>query len=305
MEGRRHLKNRSAKSLKQYVRRTIIILCFCLTLFTCKGFSEGLPLYWWRQDKFTNFGDHLSLVLVERIVNQPVESYRRKPTNNRKKLLAIGSLLYFADQDDVLWGTGHNNKFPDKEDYIFTNLDVRALRGPLTRDFLMDNFGIDCPEIYGDPALLIPYLFPEFKRKLHPSYKFIIIPHYKDQDLFPKSVWNNVVYSTDPWYEVINKILDSEFVISSSLHGIVIAEAWGVPARYIRVSEHEPLFKYTDYYLGTGRPDFHYAQTVQEALELGGEPPFECDLKKLYEAFPFEYWPNATFTTPDWSLNER
>jgi hypothetical protein len=41
--------------------------------------SEGLPLfYWnekWRGRVFVNFGDYLSLKLVERIVGRPLRSY--------------------------------------------------------------------------------------------------------------------------------------------------------------------------------------------------------------------------------------
>jgi pyruvyltransferase len=259
---------------------------------------EGLPLYYWNQQWrgriFENFGDVLSQKLVERIVGGPVRIYKleQKP---EKKLLAIGSLLYFANNNDVLWGTGTNGKFTKKKDFKFTTLDVRAVRGPLTRKFLWETFRIKCPEIYGDPALLIPYFFPEFKRRKKPKYDYIIIPHYSEEELFPKDEWENVVYSTEPWNEVLSKILDSRFVISSSLHAIIVAEAYGIPARLFIVSNNEPLFKYYDYYLGTNRPHFQYATSVEEAMEMGGEPPFECDLKKLYEAFPFEFWPNVNF----------
>jgi pyruvyltransferase len=268
--------------------------------------TEGLPLYYWNEQwhgrVFTNFGDYLSLKLVERIVGCPVRVYKKTPKKYEKKLLAIGSIFYFANDQDVIWGTGVSGKRLSRKDYKFNQLDVRAVRGPLTRAFLMHQFQIDCPEIYGDPALLFPYFFPEFKRKEKPSRDYIIIPHYSEEDLFPKEEWENVVFSTEPWNEVIEKILDSRFVISSSLHGIIIAEAYGIPARVLRVLENphiEPLFKYQDYYLGTNRPNFRCATSVDEALEMGGEPPFECDLKKLYEAFPFDHWPNSSFITPE------
>ena len=65
-------------------------------------------------------------------------------------------------------------------------------------------------------------------------------------------------------------ILDSSFVISSSLHGIIISEAYGIPARIIRPDDffadkfwqYEPLFKYEDYYYGTGRSNFTYANNI-------------------------------------------
>lgn len=261
-------------------------------------FLDGIPLYYWSPDKGENFGDYLSFKLIERIINGPVSYFGKNPSNDyRTKLLAIGSILHFANDHDVIWGSGINGKHLNKEDYHFKQLDVRAVRGPLTRQFLIDNFSIDCPEIYGEPGLLFPYLFPEFKRQENPSNPYLIIPHSSEEHLYLIS--SNVIYPTEPWDAVIRKILDSQLVISSSLHGIVIAEAWGIPARLLKVTNNEPLFKYEDYYLGSGRTHFQYATSVEQALEMGGEPPIKCNLKKLYEAFPFDFWNNVDFRDSD------
>jgi pyruvyltransferase len=259
-----------------------------------QGLPLCLPVYYWRGYSFINFGDYLSIKLVERIVEEPIERYNKKNHYTQQKLLAIGSIISMAEEGDIIWGSGVSGKVLNLDSYHFKNLDVRAVRGPLTRKFLMDNFNIDCPAVYGDPALLIPYFFPEFKKSERPKYDYIIIPHYSEEFLFPKEKYPNAVYPTEPWDEVINKILDSKFVISSSLHGIVVAEAFGIPARLLKITFNERLFKYCDYYFGTNRPDFKYATSVQEALQMGGEKPFQCDLKKLYHAFPFDFWPNAT-----------
>lgn len=261
---------------------------------------EGLPLYYWQQKEFVNFGDYISLKLVERIADQPVEVFYRSPKNKKKKMLAIGSILSFAAEDDVVWGSGINGKVLALKNYSFTNLDVRSVRGPFTRKFLMENFGIDVPEVYGDPGLLFPYFFPEFKRSENPTYDYIVIPHYSEQKLFPKDKEGRIVYPTDDWEEVIAKIVDSQFVISSSLHGIVIAEAYGIPARFLRITENEFIIKYDDYYHGTNRPDYQYATSVEEALSMGGELSFECDLNLLYESFPKEFWPYSNFKPLIW-----
>jgi pyruvyltransferase len=195
-----------------------------------------IPLYYWH-DKFVNFGDYISLKLVERIVKGAVRVCPKSALAKERKLLAIGSILTFARNTDVIWGSGINGKLLDSKNYKFTHLDVRAVRGPLTRDFLMRHFNIESPEIYGDPALLIPHFFPEFKKSEKPSYDYIIIPHYSEQHLFPKDSYTNVVYPTEPWDVVIAKILDSKFVISSSLHGIIVAEAFGIPARLLKVTD--------------------------------------------------------------------
>ena len=278
-----------------------MLYSFALIVPLSAQIVEGLPLYYWRQEKekLYNFGDCMSVKLVERIVGGPVEIYKRTRLNNKKKLLAIGSIFSFGLDGDVAWGTGINGKLLDRTHYAFDTMDVRAVRGPLTRQFLYEHFQIDCPEVYGDPALLTSYFFPEFQRNDRPSQEFIIIPHYSEEYLFPKDQFPNVVYPTEPWEEIIEKILDSKFVISSTLHGLIVAESWGIPSRMLRVTDHEPLFKYQDYYYGTNRYDFQYATSIEEALSLGGEEPYQCDLKKLYEAFPFEYWPNTTFKSPN------
>lgn len=265
---------------------------------------EGLPLYYWHENKEMNFGDHISVKIVERMVGGPIQTYETKPVVFGKKLLGLGSILYFAREGDVVWGSGINGKRPHKHEYSFINLDVRAVRGPLTRAFLKEKFNITAPEIYGDPALLFPYLFPELKRKQHPSRNYIIIPNYNEEKFFRSAENSHVVYPTEPWKHVVEKILDSEFVIASSLHGVVIAEAYGIPARLLRISEIEPIFKYRDYYLGTNRPDFEIAYSIEEALKMGGEKPVDCDLKKLHDSFPFEFWPNAQRKDYDFTKKE-
>lgn len=270
---------------------------FFIALILCANLFADLPLYYWRMEKeqLYNFGDCMSEKLVSRILGEPVRIWRKKRLNNEKKLLAIGSLFTFALDGDVIWGTGIHGHFLEKKHYNFSNLDIRAVRGPLTRQFLIKNFGIQCPEVYGDAALLTPYFFPEFKRSENPTYEYIVIPHYREEGLFPKELYPNVVYPTDPFEEVLARILDAKFVISGTLHGLIVAEAYGIPARMLRITEREPIFKYLDYYYGTNRFGFQYATSIEEALSLGGEPPVECDLQKLYDAFPFEYWPDISF----------
>ncbi len=273
------------------MRHVTLLLCLFFTLHST--YENGLPLYYYRYKQFTNFGDELSLKIVERIVGHEINvlSHAEVPLCN-KKLLALGSLLILSRDGDVLWGTGMNVKRLDLKYFRFSDLDIRALRGPKTRQFLIDNFGIEPAEVYGDPALLMSHLFPEFQRAEVPLYPFILIPHCSDLELYPKELYPYVVYPTDPWEEVVEKITQSAFVISSSLHGIIVAESFGIPARFLS-GRSEPLFKYEDYYLGTGR-ELTFASSIEEALQMGGMEPPQCDLVKLYEAFPFDCFPNAT-----------
>jgi len=258
-------------------------LIVLLTLFLTKIFflSADIPLYYWEPDNCTNFGDTISKILIEKMTGQKV----KKSHELEKKLLAIGSILQFAIDGDVVWGSGINGKHPSRADYLFSNLDVRAVRGPLTRKYLID-MGIKVPRVYGDPALLFAKYFPEFKP--NPKQEFLVIPHISEMHLFKPSKY--VAFPTEPWNVIIQKIVESELVISSSLHVLILADAYGIPARLLRITENEPLFKYTDYYLGTKRPFYKYAKTVLEALNMGGEPPPICDLDKLEKAFPTDIY---------------
>jgi pyruvyltransferase len=242
----------------------------------------AIKLFWWSpDDSSVNFGDHLSKVLIEQIVQSPIdcETFVHPPES---LLFGIGSLLEHAKNQDIVWGSGF--LFEHRDDWDVNQIDVRAVRGPLTRQILIEK-GIACPEIYGDPALLFPRYFPQFKRQ-DAIYDYIIIPHIGEMYLFLP--YKNVVFPSEPWDEVLDKILKSKLVISSSLHGIVLAEAYGIPARMLMMNLNTSLFKFKDYYAGTGRPDFQIAHSIHEALELQGEPPPQVDLDRLDQAFPQE-----------------
>ncbi|MBS0625144.1 MAG: HAD-IA family hydrolase [Verrucomicrobia bacterium] len=247
--------------------------------------KKGLALFYWDARPllgFSNFGDALSAALIERMIRKEVAIAQ---ASSQGKLLGMGSILNYAKEGDIVWGTGVNGK---STSYRFSNLDVRAVRGPLTRDFLLKR-GIACPEVYGDPTLLLPIFFPEFQKNPRPENEYIVIPHFSDEKLFEHLP--NMVSVKEPWEIVVRKILNSQFVVSSALSGVIVAEAFGIPARLLQVENKantEDLFKYKDYYFGTGRIEFQYASSIEEALEMGGEPLPICDLEKLIQAFPFE-----------------
>ncbi len=262
--------------------RLVGLYCFILFSSVSCCYSFESSFFWWKGGAGANFGDDLSRVIVERILGFSVEC--RDYITERKNMMAIGSILHYAQDDDVIWGSGFRED-PSLEDR-FKYLDVRSVRGPRTRDFLLKK-GIDCPEVYGDPAILMAHLFPEFKKE-EPIYDYIIMPTMCEQKLFGS--YKNVVFPEEPWDEIVKKITQSKLVISSSLHGIIVAESFGIPARLLRMVWIEPLLKYQDYYESTGRPNFRYATSVQEALEMGGEMPGDIDTEALMKAFPWDYF---------------
>lgn len=92
------------------------------------------------------------------------------------------------------------------------------------------------------------------------------------------------------WNAVVEQIVGADLVLASSLHGVVIAEAFGIPARHVRLTETEPPFKYDDYARGTGRSGIDSANSVAEALEMGGAPPISFDPQALLATFPHDLW---------------
>lgn len=218
------------------------------------GGDRHYPLYWVNSD---NFGDALNVWLYRTITGrEPIHAQMRP------KITAIGSVLHMAASRDIVWGTGCvSPNIPLRCD---STTDIRALRGPLTKEVVLQHRSvvhgerIKVPDLYGDPAILLPrFIEPSSKKR----YKACFFPHYTDANLrirLPDDVISihPMTGSSDVTVrEVVRLITSSEYVVSSSLHGIIIAEAYGVPALWVvltgNVAGHG--FKFRDYYLGTGR----------------------------------------------------
>lgn len=245
----------------------------------------------WRSGKnVPNFGDDLSTVIVSLLMSRSGRTLEDEALRTTE-LLAIGSIIHLAKDNAVLWGSGVNGKIPD-DFHIYKSLDVRAVRGPYTREWLKEKKGINAPEIYGDPALLLPKL-DNGRFKPTKELDHVFVPNLNDMlegvefDL-PHNT--TVVSPMQSWHTVVDSIVKAKFVTATSLHGLVIAEAYGIPARYVRLSELENLFKYNDYYAGSGRDKFEYATSVHEALEMGGEKLVSFNAEQLFNAFPLDLW---------------
>ena len=205
----------------------------------------AIRLYWWRG--VPNLGDSVSARIVAGLSGRRVSAVER---SDRRKLLACGSVAHRARAGDIVWGSGSIE--PDRPPSS-GDIDVRAVRGPRTRAMLLAA-GIACPEVYGDPALLLPAILPQ--RRAAPRHRLAIIPHYQDKPL---------VRSDDPAVRVLDvqgelegfldELLACERAVSSSLHGLIFAEAYGIPAFELRLGDEVrgAEHKFRDYYEGSGR----------------------------------------------------
>lgn len=265
-----------------------------------KLYRRSLPkekqvcLYYWRPSHRRNFGDELSWHIVQRLLKnitgsaKPLVHYH-KHRRYQCRLFAIGSILHACRSGDVVWGSGINGK-RSAYGYDFSKVQFRAVRGPLTRRMVMKHGG-HCPERYGDPALLVSMLFPEIFAATEFSAPFRVsyIPNINDMVLLEEQDTRDVhvIAPTSDWRQVATSIASSEFVISSSLHGIILADAAGVNCRPL-TSLFESPFKFEDYFYATNRENITYARSIKEALDLGPIPKHNPDLEGLMRAFPVD-----------------
>lgn len=228
-----------------------------------------------------NVGDRLGPLILDALAARLAGSL--DPTRHRR-VLSVGSVLHFAETGDIVWGSGINGKV--RPSALPAWLDVRAVRGPYTRAALLAT-GIPAPELYGDPALLLPEVRPEVldwprtKRR-----STLVVPNLNELERFTGP--DVRVPFGDPW-DFVRDIAESEFVTGTSLHALIIADALGVPSRPIAPEAEHP-FKYIDHYAGTGRRGIRFAEDVDDAVRAGAVPPAEFDARALLDAFPADAW---------------
>ncbi|QYA27128.1 polysaccharide pyruvyl transferase family protein [Gramella sp. MT6] len=197
-----------------------------------------------------NYGDLLSKYLVEKISGKKVEWVQPKKIPwyrlDKSNVLAAGSIIHHATKSSFVWGSGiidHDQKV--------AKANFRAVRGPQTRQYLND-LGYHCPEVFGDPAILLPLYF---KPKVEKKHRVGIVPHYHDfkavSEQYPDNKDIKIIdLMTLDVENVTRQILECEKIISSSLHGLIVAHAYEIPAIWVKFSNK--LFgndiKFRDYF---------------------------------------------------------
>ena len=204
-----------------------------------------------------NWGDDLNHYMLQELSSKPVvitheTLLARHLVHN---FVVIGSVIeMLVNRRSVIWGAGLMHE--QGRDSL-PAADFRAVRGPLTRAAFQRHYNEECPEIYGDPALLLPLLYSPAKTKRH---KVGLIAHYADSKIcdklqLPPQVHRITIRDYGNWHDFIDEILECEMVLSSSLHGLIVAEAYGVPSQWIEFDSdnHRDHFKYHDFYASIGK----------------------------------------------------
>ena len=248
--------------------------------------KDGIIPTWWATGPAPgNFGDILTPILIKELFGYSC-TYTHRPFRGQT-LIGVGSILNKAENRTVVWGSGAMRASdPIKRDAIYL-----SVRGPHTRDLIL-NGGGQCPSIFGDPALIMPKIYTPTKMK---TYKYGLFTHYVDYEQV--SAW----YKDDPEVLVINpihknpltvieKMAKCEFIISSSLHGIIIAHAYGVPAVWAKHSDKlgGDGIKFTDHYDSVGltceHVEFYGKIPVDDLSKFNYQKPDDVETKHIIKA---------------------
>ena len=171
--------------------------------------------------------------------------------NIGKNILKFVSSIFFPTVH--VWGTGFINYRDTEEVFYKRNMHICAVRGKLSKARVEKIMNKSLDVALGDAGILASYLLDEPTEK---RYDVGIIAHYKeqDEDIFQqlldkhdKSVFIDVRKTP---YEVTSLISECRYIISSSLHGLIIADSLRVPNIHLVVTDKllGDGFKFDDYY---------------------------------------------------------
>lgn len=208
-----------------------------------------IKLFYW--DGVPNFGDLISPWLVELISGRQTVNVRRLP--GAVGLAAIGSLLTMIDRPLHIWGVGSISPLGRTQHNRirhFPPIKIHAVRGKLTRE-ACSSIGWNTPSIVGDPALTLPLLYtPD---SIH-TQSICVCLHFSHTMLFDTTEHNSSISFVNvrhPPRHVVDQIAAAKVCISSSLHGLVVAQAYDIPYVWLHV-DREPLsgtnFKFHDFF---------------------------------------------------------
>jgi hypothetical protein len=213
--------------------------------------SEPLKLYHWPAP---NFGDALSAHVVAHVSGRQVVNVRPP----QAELFALGSLMHVISKfwterarpanPPILWGTGVLNPFWRRD--FLDNVRVVLMRGPISAALMKLRF-----KVFGDPGLLAPEALGPAPDRVD---RIAVIPHHNQADdpaIAAMVARDPALHLVDPRADapsVCSQIAASAHVVSASLHGLIVADAYGVPNTWMDPGK-QGFLKYHDYAASIGR----------------------------------------------------
>ncbi len=262
--------------------------------------SRPLKLYWSQTQKAggKNFGDWLSVQICAHLAKRPI--IHAKPS--QCDLMAIGSILeraragWFHKRIHV-WGSGYKKAFTPKR----AKHHYHAVRGQFTAECL----GLNLSDIIlGDPGLLAPLLVPAPHKK---QFSLGLVPHYVDQTHPALATFLTAHPNTKlidvfaPVETVLQDIASCDMIAASSLHGLIVADAYHIPNVWLKLSDLlvGGDFKFKDYYSAfnldipakiEGSKGFNLSQ-IHTAIRDYARPGLAELQAKLVQSFPYPNTP--------------
>src|SRR5699024_10192689 len=158
-------------------------------------------------------------------------------------------------------------------------------------------FGIDAPQVYGDPAPLAPlYYYPKVKI----THDFGVVVRWKERS-WAKAKYGSGVelidFARGDVEEVIRDMLSCRKILSSSLHGLIVADAYGIPNAWLESgTPRGGEFKSHDSFASVHKrrapqscsPDAQEvtSQVLKEKSDFDARP-ITFNYRKLLDACPF------------------
>lgn len=244
-----------------------------------------IKLLYWNEEK--NLGDQLSPYIVHKLTGLPIthkngalsfkeelllipqlffrkisfQQFSHVPLFYEKVLLAIGSILSWGNKRSIVWGSGFMY-----ENETFRGGKVYAVRGKLSNDRLIE-LGFKGCNVWGDPALLLPLFVAPTKEK---TVDIAIIPHYSEYEYFKEEYgekYKIIDIRTNDVEEFVKELTSCKHILSTSLHGIILAHAYHIPALWIQ-NKNKQIggFKFYDYFSSVDIPYYEGCKDVEKLL---------------------------------------
>jgi hypothetical protein len=213
--------------------------------------TRPIRAFWWRHPDPTtpNFGDELTPFLLARLFDRRCTW----TSPSECEFAGVGSIIELlsgdvADNTVDIWGSGFIA--PDRA-HLPRSMRFHAVRGPLS-SARVEARGMLA---LGDPGILMGRAWPLVSK---PQHRIGLIPHYVDrhdplvQQLRERFGAHVISVHDDP-ASVAAQITSCAVILSSSLHGLIVSDSYGVPNYHIEMRRLVGAgYKFSDYYLSLG-----------------------------------------------------
>lgn len=176
-----------------------------------------MPSFFWFH-RGNNYGDVLTPYICKKLHVSCVYANR-----HYAQAIMVGSIANHARPRMHVLGSG----FIRRNDIVCPTAQYHWVRGPISRQMVLAAGG-KAPEIYGDAALLLP----EFIDAAPKEHDVGFVPHHIHYNDLHEPL--KVDLTRGSIEDITRHITSFRKIISSSLHGIIVAHAYGIPAAWVK-----------------------------------------------------------------------